>query len=160
MTSTVHMAVVRPATVDDLPGMMALIHEFVRRGDILPRTELSVRMSINDWVIATLDGQVVGIGSLLIYSPLLAEVRSLAVSEQAQGYGFGRKIIDELLSMAAAYHIPTVFALTRVVPFFERMGFTVTEKEAFPEKIWRACRLCPIQDNCDEIAVVAKLEIE
>ena len=66
-------------------------------------------MSINDWS-PHLDGQVVGIGSLLIYSPLLVEVRSLAVSEQAQGYGFGRKIIDELLSMAAAYHIPTVFA--------------------------------------------------
>jgi amino-acid N-acetyltransferase len=155
-----HTAVVRPATADDLPGIMALVHEFVLRGDILPRTEASVRMSINDWVIATLDDEVVGMASLLIYSALLAEVRSLAVSEQAQGYGFGRKIMDELLSMASDYHIPTVFALTRVVPFFERMGFSVTEKEAFPEKIWRACRICPIQHNCDEIAVVKRLEIE
>lgn len=159
MTGVEQTAVVRPATVDDLPGIMALVHEFVRRGDILPRTEASVRMSINDWIIATLDEKVVGMGSLLIYSAVLAEVRSLAVSEQAQGYGFGRKIMDELLTMARDYHIPTVFALTRVVPFFERMGFTVTEKENFPEKIWRACRICPIQDNCDEIAVVKRLEI-
>ena len=103
---------------------MALVDEFVLRGDILPRTEASVRLSINDWVIATLDDEVVGMASLLIYSALLAEVRSLAVSEQAQGYGFGRKIMDALLSMASDYHIPTVFALTRVVPFFERMGFS------------------------------------
>lgn len=157
MKPTDHVAVVRPATVDDVPGIMALVDEFVQRGDILPRNEIAVRMSINDWFIATLNGKVVGMGSLLIYSAVLAEVRSLAVSESAQGYGFGRKIMAELLNMARDYHIPTVFALTRVVTFFERMGFSVTEKEEFPEKIWRACRLCPIQDNCDEIAVVIQL---
>lgn len=160
MSAVSHDPIVRPATVDDVAGIMALVNEFVQRGDILPRSEVAVRMSINDWVIATLDDEVVGMGSLLVYSAVLAEIRSLAVSQAAQGYGFGRKIMQALLDMAADYHIPTVFALTRVVPFFERMGFTVTEKEAFPEKIWRACRLCPIQDNCDEIAVVRKLELE
>jgi amino-acid N-acetyltransferase len=150
-------SVVRAATVDDVPGIMALVDEFVRRGDILPRTEASVRLSIHDWVVATLDDEVVGMGSLLFYSVLLAEVRSLAVAERAQGYGFGRKITTALLDMARDYRTPTVFALTRAVPFFERMGFTVTQKENFPEKIWRACQLCPIRDNCDEIAVVIQL---
>lgn len=148
---------VRPATVADVPGIMRLVDEFVRRGDILPRSADSVRLSIHDWVIATLDDEVVGMGSLLVYSALLAEVRSLAVAEAAQGYGFGRKITEALLDMARDYHIPTVFALTRAVPFFAKLGFVVTDKEMFPQKIWRACRLCPIQDRCDETAVVIKL---
>lgn len=153
------VAAVRPATLDDLPGIVALVDEFVRRGDILPRTEASIRLSIHDWVIATLDDEVVGMASLLVYSPLLAEVRSLAVAEHAQGYGFGRRLVEALLTMARQYQIPTIFALTRVVTFFERLGFAVTDKENFPEKIWRACRLCPIQDNCDEIAVVRRLDV-
>ena len=159
MNNDARIATLRPATIDDLDEIVALVVEFAKRGDLLPRSAESIRLTIDDWVLALLDDEIVGIGSLLQYTPILAEVRSLAVSDSAQGFGFGRKIVNALVEMARGRNIPTVFALTRAVPFFLKCGFTVTEKENFPEKIWHACRLCPIQDNCDEIAVVLPLEV-
>ena len=159
MAQDARVATLRPATLEDLDEIMVLVVEFAKRGDLLPRSAESVRLTIDDWVLALLDDQIVGIGSLLQYTPILAEVRSLAVLDSAQGFGFGRKIVNYLVEMARGRNIPTVFALTRAVPFFIKCGFSVTEKENFPEKIWHACRLCPIQDNCDEIAVVLPLEV-
>lgn len=149
--------VVRAATLDDVPQIATLVARFVASGDLLPRSPDAIRLSIDTWVVALLDDAIVGIGSLLVYTPQLAEVRSLAVLPSAQGYGLGRQIVDLLSEMADERHIQTLFALTRAVPFFERLGFAITEKERFPEKIWHACRLCPIQDRCDEVAVVKYL---
>jgi len=43
------------------------------------------------------------------------------------------------------------------LPFFERMGFVVTNRERFPEKVWTDCVICPLKERCDEIAVVLEL---
>jgi N-acetylglutamate synthase-like GNAT family acetyltransferase len=51
-----------------------------------------------------------------------------------------------------------LFALTRVVDFFQRFGFVETDRAMFPEKVWRDCRLCPLINRCDETAVVLSLE--
>ncbi len=51
----------------------------------------------------------------------------------------------------------TVFTLTRAVPFFERCGFRITNKEQFPEKIWKDCHLCPLVHDCDETALIMRL---
>lgn len=154
------VARIRNATLNDVDVIAALVVQFVATGDLLPRSAESIRLTIDDWVLATLDNEIVGIGSLLQFTPILAEVRSLAVLDSAQGFGFGRKIVAALVEMARGRSIPTVFALTRAVPFFIKCGFIVTEKENFPEKIWHACRFCPIQDNCDEIAVVLRLPVD
>lgn len=151
--------VIRSATLSDVPAIAELVAQFVVTGDLLPRSTESIQLTIHDWVVGILDGEIVGIGSLLVYTPILAEVRSLAVLGKAQGTGIGRNIVTTLIDMGKSRQIPTIFALTRAVRFFEKLGFTITEKENFPEKIWHACRLCPIQDNCDEIAVVLPLEV-
>lgn len=151
---------VRSATIDDVEIIVELVEMFVKSGDLLPRSRAEIMMTVGNWVIASLNGMPVGIGSLLIYSPILAEVRSLAVREEAQGYGLGRAIVEDLLRVAKEKRIPTVFALTRAVPFFTRLGFEITDKERFPEKIWTACRICPIRDNCDETAVIYEIDIE
>jgi N-acetylglutamate synthase-like GNAT family acetyltransferase len=53
--------------------------------------------------------------------------------------------------------LATLFALTRAVSFFERLGFARCDRESFPEKIWRDCRLCRVRDRCDEQAVAIRL---
>jgi amino-acid N-acetyltransferase len=87
----------------------------------------------------------------------LVEVRSLAVDEGAQGLGIGRWLMDALIEEAERREIPTLFALTRAVGFFERCGFTVVEKDMFPEKVWADCQFCPVRHHCDETAVVLDL---
>ncbi|MEM8533849.1 MAG: GNAT family N-acetyltransferase [Chloroflexota bacterium] len=145
---------VRLAAESDVQGIATIVAENARQGHLLPRTLDSIRESIATWVVVEVDGTIAGCGSLLEMSPTLVEVRSLAVLPTYQSYGLGGKIVRELVAQARQRGFKTVFALTRAVPFFERQGFQVTGKERFPEKVWRDCAVCPLQQCCDETAVV------
>lgn len=146
--------VVREAQLNDVPGMAALVQENVRAGHLLPRSADEIRATLSDWVVALVNEQVIGIGSLLLMNQNLVEVRSLAVDPTYRSYGIGALIVQELVAQARARKIKTVFALTRAVNFFLRLGFTITDKERFPEKVWRDCVKCPLVTCCDETAVV------
>ena len=150
--------VVGRARAGDVPGIARLVNAYVRRGDLLPRSPADIARGIDDWVVARSGDMVVGCGSLLRYAPHLAEIRSLAVAESAQGLGLGKAIVSTLIEEGRRRHIPTLFALTRAVPFFLRMGFTITEKERFPQKVWTDCDACPLQAMCDETAVFLELD--
>ncbi|MFZ0543902.1 MAG: GNAT family N-acetyltransferase [Candidatus Promineifilaceae bacterium] len=146
--------IVRPATSSDVPGIVRLVNIHARRGDLLPRSLESITAGLNNWLVAEEAGEILGCVSLLRYTSGLVEVRSLAVDDEAQGKGVGRQMMEALLIEAEQREIPTLFALTRAVGFFERCGFTVVEKDLFPEKVWSDCQFCPVRDRCDETAVV------
>ena len=148
---------VRPATESDIQAIVGIVNENARLGHLLPRNAENIRASLPKWLVAEVDGQVVGIGSLLAMSPMLVEVRSLAVLPDYRRYGIGALLVRGLVEQARERGIPTVFALTRAVSFFERLGFVVTDRGRFPEKVWKDCIVCPLQHACDETAVVYEL---
>ncbi|MFT7586563.1 MAG: amino-acid N-acetyltransferase [Cellvibrionaceae bacterium] len=158
MTPIKTIEITKPAE-SDIAGLTEMINEYAKRGDLLPRSEEHVRATLPDWLIGKDGDRVIAIGSLLMYGPKLAEVRSLAVSDEVQGTGTGRRLVAGLIEMAKEREVPRVFALTRAVNFFERVGFEITVKENFPEKVWNDCSICPIKDACDETAVQVYLEI-
>ncbi|RUT36453.1 N-acetyltransferase [Paenibacillus zeisoli] len=152
------MAVVcRQAALSDVGPLFEMIEEYARRGIMLPRSRKVLEQQINDFVVAEVDGVVVGCGSLCLLGQDLVEVRSLGISEGYQGMGIGSKIIDELIKQARERNIPKIMALTYEVSFFKKNGFTVVDKEIFPEKVWTDCIVCPKQHACDEIAVLKML---
>jgi amino-acid N-acetyltransferase len=151
--------VIRPATDADVPAIVRVVNENARLGHLLPRSAENIRASLPNWLVAEVGGLIVGIGSLLAMSPTLVEVRSLAVLPNYQRYGVGALLVRELVEHARARGIPTVFALTRAVSFFERLGFVVTDRDRFPEKVWKDCVICPLQHACDEMAVVYELDV-
>ncbi|MBI3913431.1 MAG: N-acetyltransferase [Chloroflexi bacterium] len=146
--------IIRRATLADAEQIAALVDLGVSEGQLLPRTPDEIRASIRDWVVAEQDARVIGIGALLEMSAMLAEVRSLVVAPEYRKFGVGARIVHALVEEARTRGIPTVFGLTRAVPFFERLGFAVTDKENFPEKVWRDCIVCPVRFDCDETAMV------
>ncbi|HEX5689178.1 MAG TPA: GNAT family N-acetyltransferase, partial [Roseiflexaceae bacterium] len=148
---------VRPAEEADVQAIADIVNANARQGHLLPRSPDNIRASLANWLVAEADGVVVGIGSLLSMSPTLVEIRSLAVLPAFRRYGVGAQVVNGLVGRARERGIPTVFALTRAVPFFERMGFSITAKERFPEKVWTDCVICPLKDACDETAVVLEL---
>ncbi|MCA9927477.1 MAG: argininosuccinate synthase, partial [Anaerolineales bacterium] len=149
---------IRPARPSDIPGIMALVNDHVRSGDLLPRTKASIIETLPDWLVGRdADDDIVACVSLLYYTQNLAEVRSLAVADKVKGLGWGHTIMKAIIAKARQDGVPTVFALTRAVPFFQKAGFTITSKERFPQKVWRDCTQCPLIDNCDETAVVLNL---
>ncbi len=145
--------VVRAARPADVDALAALVAEFARRGDVLPRAAAAIRVTLGDWVVGVAGDEVVACGALFRYGPGLAEVRTTIVRDDWQGTGLGRRIVEAVVAMAAERGVATVFTLTRRAPFFERLGFVATEKAAFPEKVWKDCRTCPLIDACDETAL-------
>ena len=149
--------IVRQATEADVHAIAHIVNENARQGHLLPRSPEKIRHSLPHWLVAELNGVVVGIGSLVEMSPTLVEVRSLAVLPAYRSYGIGATIVRGLVERLRERGFPTVFALTRAVSFFERLGFHVTDKERFPEKVWTDCVVCPLQLACDETAVAYEL---
>ncbi|HIP70498.1 MAG TPA: argininosuccinate synthase [Anaerolineae bacterium] len=149
---------IRPAVPADVPDILSLVNDHVRQGDLLPRTAVNIRETLDDWLVGEdEDGDIVACVSLLFYTDALAEVRSLAVADKVKGQGWGRTIVKALITQAKLRGVPTLFALTRAVGFFQRAGFTISTMERFPEKVWRDCHACPLLDACDETAVVLHL---
>ncbi len=144
---------IRKATTSDAEQISELVNLGEREGQLLPRTLDAIRAGIEDWFVAEEGGKIVGCGALIEMGPTLSEIRSLAVAPAYRRNGIGAKIVEALMEDARARDIPMVFALTRAVPFFEKLGFAATVKEDFPEKVWRDCIICPVRDACDEVAV-------
>ena len=149
----------RPARLADVGAMEVLMAPFVATGDLLPRSNYDLCRHIKEYVLAeAADGSIVGTASLKVYSTKLAEIAGLAVREDQQGRGVGKKLVEALLVDARAMGLDEVFGLTRKPLFFLRLGFTVVQKEErFPLKVWADCTRCPRQDACDEVAVALTL---
>ncbi|MGG4034284.1 N-acetyltransferase [Paenibacillus cisolokensis] len=150
-------AVCRKATAEDVDTLYELIKGYAEKGIMLPRSKETLQRQIGTFVVAEIDGEVVGCGSLCKLGDDLVEIRSLGISEGYKGQGIGSKLVDRLIEQAKEQNIGKVMALTYEVRFFERNGFQVVDKEIFPEKVWTDCVNCPKQHCCDEIAVLKTL---
>jgi amino-acid N-acetyltransferase len=150
--------IVRMATDDDVEAIVAFVAENSRLGHLLPRSADNIRATLPTWRVAEIGGRVVGIGSLLAMNDNLVEVRSLAVLPEYRSMGVGAELVNGLVAEARRRGYTTVFALTRAVNFFLRLGFSITIRDRFPEKLWRDCVICPLFHACDETAVAIELQ--
>jgi len=144
----------RDAVVEDLNDICRLVDLWADRGENLPRTRDEVLEKITDFGVASVDGQIAGCASLWIYTPQLAEIRSLGINESTHGQGLGSGLVQFFLDKARGLGIPKVFVLTRAPKFFERCGFAQVSINSLPEKILKDCSNCPKNTCCDEVAMV------
>ena len=154
---TQNKVVCRKAAASDLDKLAEIIHGYAEKGIMLPRSKEMLKYLLDTFVVAEADGELVGCGSLCQLGKDLVEIRSLGITDGYKGQGIGRKLVERLLEMASEMNIPKVMALTYEVEFFKRVGFTIVEKEIFPEKVWTDCVNCKKQQCCDEIAVLKQL---
>jgi amino-acid N-acetyltransferase len=132
-TETLIDLIVRPATADDIPKLEQFIAPFVEKGKLLRRTVDELEGLLDEFFVAVLDGEIVGCAALEVYSPKLAEIRSLAVSPTVQGMGVGRHLVDACVARARDLRILEVMAITSSEAFFLACGFDFTlpgEKKA------------------------------
>jgi amino-acid N-acetyltransferase len=114
---------VRPSAPRDAATISALIDLYVPDGTLLPRTPEFVSERALDYLVAVIDGQVVGCVHLDEYSPSLVEVRSLAVSPQHQGRGVGTALVNAAEDLARKRGYATVFAVSSNDEFFRARGY-------------------------------------
>lgn len=149
------MIEIRKARVGEAHAITELVNHYARNGMMLSKTLLQVYEYVRDFVVAVDEnGRLLGCGALRLMWHDLAEVRSLAVHEDAQGMKLGRRIVEALIEEARTLDLARVFALTYQQQFFEKLGFAVVEKDIFPQKVWLDCKGCPKHECCDEIAML------
>jgi amino-acid N-acetyltransferase len=150
--------VVRKAVMHDIQPILELINSYAAKGIMLPRTEFELSENIRDFSVAYAGNRLVGCGALHFYSPLIAEIRSLAVAPENRTRGIGWLLVEGLLHEAREYRLDAVFAFTYVPGFFGKLGFQEVERGELPLKAWKDCLRCPKFQSCDEIAVLKMLE--
>ncbi len=151
----------RKATLHDIPQMQALVLPEVKSGKILYRSDDEIATNIRSYLLATekdTEEEIVGFTALHIHTPVLAEIRSLIVSEKMRGRGVGSMLVQHSVTEAKALGVTQLFTLTYEQRFFEKAGFTEIPKEALPEhKIWADCVKCKHFPICDEVALIYNL---
>ncbi|WZO95898.1 N-acetyltransferase [Isosphaeraceae bacterium EP7] len=150
---------IRPARVGDVPAICDLIRTFADRKLMIRRSLGELYESIREFFVAVDDdGRVIGCAALHVFWQDLAELKCLAVSEQAQGRGTGRMLVDACWNAARELELSSVFTLTYVDHFFEKCGYHKIEKSELPHKIWNECVRCPLFPNCNEIALLRTVD--
>lgn len=150
---------IRKARMSDIKGMHRLLMTCAQKSQLLPRSLNSLYSHVRDFYVAEeiATGRPVGCCALSICWEDLAEVRSLALEEAHMGKGVGRAMVQACLDEANELGLARVFALTYVVDFFKRCGFSVVEKDTLPQKVWSDCINCPKFPECDETAMLMTL---
>jgi amino-acid N-acetyltransferase len=150
---------IRKATVRDVKAIHRLLKEHADRGELLPRALSDLYDDVRDFNVfeEKSDGPVVGACSLHVCWEDLAEIRSLAVSEQYQGEGIGSTLVTAALAEAQDLGIRRVFTLTYRPDFFKKHGFKIVDKATLPQKVWAECIKCVKFPDCDEIAMLRLL---
>jgi len=114
---------VRPARTTDVRDIRSLIDFYSPDGRLLSKATVTLFEAIQEFMVAEVDGRVVGCGAMHVMWEDLAEVRTLAVDPEFAGRGIGSEMLSALLDRARAVGVKKVFCLTFAVPFFERHGF-------------------------------------
>ena len=117
------MLLIRSARTSDVPRIQKSAEPLVADRVLLGKDMVELYESIQEFVVAELDGDVVGFGALHVMWQDLAEVRTLAVDLGHKRQGLGAAMLTELLERAKALGIHRVFCLTFEVDFFQRHGF-------------------------------------
>jgi len=149
---------VRSAKISDAEAIYSLVNYYAEQDKMLFRSMADIYENLQCFDVAESDGKVVGCCSLHVIWSDLAEIKSLAVDESNKGTGAGRMLVTAAVERARHLGLPRVFALTLMPDFFEKMGFTVIERQALPMKVWSDCARCPKQQDCDEIAVIRNIQ--
>lgn len=148
----------RRAHIEDVEAISNLIETYATEELMLKRPKAMLYERLRDFIIVEDEDEIVAVGGLSIIWKDLAEVRSLAVKKEYQGKGLGKSIVLKLIDEARELGVENVFTLTYQADFFAKLGFTITQKETMPQKVWKDCINCHKFPNCDETAMIMKLQ--
>jgi N-acetylglutamate synthase-like GNAT family acetyltransferase len=119
---------IRRATATDLPAVERLL---IANGLILD----DVAAGIDDFFVAEAEGMIVGTIGIEVRAPY-ALLRSAAVDPFRHGGGIGARLVGRLVEEAKGRGIAALYLFTpSAAPFFERNGFSRTDREAIPQEL-------------------------
>ncbi|KAA9149172.1 amino-acid N-acetyltransferase [Microbacterium lushaniae] len=114
---------VRPARTADVRGIHRLLDPYVQRRILLGKDLVVLYESVQQFVVAEADGELIGCGALHVIWEDLAEIRTLIVVDEWLHRGVGRALVAALEDGARELGVQRLFCLTFEVDFFTARGF-------------------------------------
>lgn len=148
---------VRKAQIKDVKEIQKLLITFASRGDMLSRSLSELYESLRDFYVFEQNENLLGTAALHIVWEDLAEVRSVAVSEDAGRQGIGSQLVQACIAEARELGLKRIFCLTYKPEFFGKHGFRLVDKSELPHKVWGDCIKCVKFPDCDENAMILDL---
>ena len=148
---------IRKAQIADVKDIQKILMTFANRGDMLSRSLSELYESLRDFYVVEEDGELLGAAALHIVWEELAEVRSVAVTEDAGRKGIGSQLVQACIAEARELGLKRLFCLTYKPDFFAKHGFRLVDKAELPHKVWGDCIKCPKFPDCDENAMILDL---
>ncbi|OLM17273.1 MULTISPECIES: amino-acid N-acetyltransferase [unclassified Pseudonocardia] len=113
---------VRRARTPDVRTIRELVDQYAGKL-LLAKETVTLYEAVPEFLVAELDGRVVGCGALHVLWEDLGEIRTVAVSPSVLGRGVGHRIVDALIAGARDLGLKRLFVLTFEKQFFARHGF-------------------------------------
>ena len=123
------IGILRMATLQDVDGIKAVID--ANSDKLLPRSRGEIIELLDSFYVIDEAGQIVGCCCLEVYSPKIAEVRSLAVLSDKRGHHYGQILVEKCISDAQQLKIRQILVVTSSPEFFERLNFGLCLNEKY-----------------------------
>lgn len=114
---------VRPARTPDVMTIRRLVDLYTEDRRLLAKAPVTLYEDVQEFLVAEVDGAVVGCGALHVFWDDLGEIRTLAVDPAYKGQGIGGTVLDLLVERARGLGLQRLFCLTFETAFFEAHGF-------------------------------------
>jgi len=121
--------ILRKAILQDVGGILAVIDANLDK--LLPRSREDVVSLLDSFYVVVEDGLIVGCACLEVYSPKIAEIRSLAVLAEHRGHEYGSMLVRQCIADAQRLKIRQILVVTSTPEFFEKLDFGLCLNEKY-----------------------------
>jgi amino-acid N-acetyltransferase len=126
----------RPAKIEDVRGILALIEPLEAEGMLVKRSRELIEAEIGNFLVVEHDGAIVGCAALYAFpEEKSAEFACLAVRPDYRDAGYGERLLAACQERAKSLRLRKIFALTTHAPhWFIEQGFRAAEIGALPSQ--------------------------
>lgn len=131
---------IRPATLDDIGGIMELIKPLEAEGVLIKRSREKLEMEINDYIIIERDGLIIGCTALHIITPRESgEIACLAIHNDYRRAARGANLLNYLCELAQQKGLKQLYVRsTQTMHWFVEKGFNFCTVDKLPEQLQQA----------------------
>ena len=127
---------IRPATVDDLAGLIELLSPLEEQDILVKRSREKLEMEIDHFTVVERDGMIIACAALYPYlQDKVAELACLAVHPDYQGKNRGNQLLKYIERQTKHLGIEQLFVLTtRTAHWFRERGYNASDIKKLPIK--------------------------
>lgn len=125
---------IRPATANDLGGILQLIAPLEQNGTLVPRGREKIEAELPLFSVIEHDNYIFGCAALFPFNAeKMAEMACFSIDQDAQGTGLGNRILKHMEQRAKREGFERLFVLTtRAGHWFLKNGFTAGNVDDLP----------------------------